>query len=256
MKPIPFVEFHDVTKRYTSRAGTKSVFEGFSLSVRSGDRIALVGANGRGKTTLLGLILAVVEPDSGSVVRSPTPAGQSLAYLPQDYRQALFPWFSLQANLALAMPRTTKASRELPPSFHLSEYELLCDTFKIHLDLEKYPYELSGGEQQIFLLIRALLSNPAILVLDEPLSAVDFARKRLIQDYLGSWLSKHDCIFVFASHDYEEAVLLAERVVILTGVAASNCAEVSVTLPWPRNFEMRYAPAFREAIDTVSQVVL
>lgn len=256
MQPTSFVEIREVTKRYTSRGGTKTVLDRFSLSVSSGDRIALVGANGSGKTTLLRLILGVVDPERGAVLRSPVEDGKSVAYLPQDYRQALFPWFSLEANLALAMPGRTAGLRSQALASHLQQYQELSDTFKIHLDLQKFPYELSGGEQQIFLLIRSLLSNPSLMVLDEPLSAVDFARKRLIQDHLGSWLTGQDLMFIFASHDYEEAVLLANRVLILTGESSHQYSDLSVMLPWPRTFEMRYLGVFRQAMDGIASEVL
>lgn len=256
MQPKSFVEIREVTKRYTSRAGTKTVLDRFSLLVSSSDRIALVGANGSGKTTLLRLILGVISPDLGSILRSPIENGESVAYLPQDYRQALFPWFSLEANLALAMPGGTAGLRSQALASHLQQYQDLCATFKIHLDLKRFPYELSGGEQQIFLLIRSMLSNPSLIVLDEPLSAVDFARKRLIQDHLGSWLTQRDSIFIFASHDYEEAVLLADRVLMLNGDSSRLCSQLSVMLPWPRTFEMRYLPVFRQAMDGIASEVL
>jgi NitT/TauT family transport system ATP-binding protein len=132
----------------------------------------------------------------------------------------------------------------------------LCEAFKIQLTLAKYPYELSGGEQQIFLLIRSLLSRPNLLVVDEPLSAVDFARRRLIQDFLGSWLAGRNCAFLFASHDYEEAVLLAERVLILRQSMTRKCVEIPISLPWPRQFEMRYAEQFRQALDRITGELL
>jgi NitT/TauT family transport system ATP-binding protein len=256
MQSTAFLEMREVTKHYKSRAGTKTVLDRFSLRINSGDKIALLGANGSGKTTLLRLILGVTEPTFGSIIRDPTAKGRSAAYVPQDYRQALFPWFSLEANLGLARSGRPPGSRRESELRHLEQFHCLCEAFKIHLDLRKFPYELSGGEQQIFLLIRSMLSNPAAIVLDEPLSAVDFARKRLIQNLLGTWLIEHDSTLIFASHDYEEAVLLANRVLVLANKDSCKYSELPIALSWPRTFEMRYLQVFRQALDQITSEVL
>jgi NitT/TauT family transport system ATP-binding protein len=234
------------------RFGLNHILEDISLDIAKGERISLVGPNGSGKTTLLRIILGIERADAGGVSLHRL-EDQVVSYVPQDYRNALFPWLRLSTNLTLANggppPPASTSSRTLVDQ--LREYHSLADMYRLSLDLSKYPYQLSGGEQQIFLLLRAILSKPFLMLLDEPLAAVDFGRKRLILGHLGKWIPETQTTVVFASHDFEEAVMLADRVIVFERESGKLKTIVPVDLPWPRTLEMRTRTEFRYYVETI-----
>jgi NitT/TauT family transport system ATP-binding protein len=108
---------------------------------------------------------------------------------------------------------------------------------------------MSGGEQQLLLLARAILHRPSLLFLDEPFSAVDIARRHLIHDFLGHWIAAGDITLFLATHNIKEAVLLSDRVHVL--VSGKIIGTVIVPLPWPRHLTQRHAPEFQVALEEV-----
>src|ERR1051325_4045226 len=197
--PEALVTIGDVSKCYRTRNEARQVLEKVSLRVESQDRVAFVGPNGSGKTTLLRIILGIDAPDTGTANLSRSLDHNAIGYVPQDYRNALFPWLRLHANLSLANGACQNANAFIRPLSDegLQAYRKFSETFRVNLNLEKYPYQLSGGEQQIFLLMRAVIQKPKLLVLDEPLSAVEFGRRRFIQDFLGYWMHRSACTLLF-----------------------------------------------------------
>jgi NitT/TauT family transport system ATP-binding protein len=233
----------NVSKNRAAYGVKRRVLEEVNLSCSRGERISLVGPNGSGKTTLMRLMLGIEAPDSGTVECPLIGSGLKVSYIPQDYRNALFPWLALRKNLFLPEGTTTEMSGDLQ-----NKIEDLSERFRVKLDFKKYPYQISGGEQQIFLLLRAILSRPDVIILDEPLSAVDLGRKRIIQGYLAEWMAEHDITLVFASHDFEEAVLLADRVIILAHDSATIKHDLKINLPWPRTMAMRESEEFKRSL--------
>lgn len=254
----PLIKISEVGKAYRTRSETRQVLEKVSLIINAEDRIAFVGPNGSGKTTLLRIILGIDAADEGTAKLSDTLDGRAIGYVPQDYRNALFPWLRLHANLALAnggCKRGDALFGELSKQA-AETYRKLSDVFRVRLDMGKYPYQLSGGEQQIFLLIRALIQKPKLLILDEPLSAVDFGRRRFIHDFLGDWTHSTHCTLLFASHDFEEAVMLSNRVVVLCADSGELKQIIEVNLPWPRTTEVKTDPRFASAVNEIIASVL
>lgn len=254
----PLINIREVSKVYRTRAEKRQVLEKISLSINAEDHVAFVGPNGSGKTTLLRILLGIDTADQGTARLSNTLDGHAIGYVPQDYRNALFPWLRLHANLALARGACAngqalfgKLNTEAAHS-----YRKLSGEFRVSLDLQKYPYQLSGGEQQIFLLIRALIQKPRLLVLDEPLSAVDFGRRRFIQDFLGAWIHRTHCTLLFASHDFEEAVMLSDRVIVLSSDSGELKKIIDVNLPWPRAATVKADPQFGAAVNDIISTVL
>ena len=256
--PEPLIKISEVSKSYRTRSENRQVLEKVSLNIEAEDRIAFVGPNGSGKTTLLRIILGIDTADEGTASLSSALDGHAIGYVPQDYRNALFPWLRLHANLAMANGASVngqavfgKLSSEAADS-----YRKFSGEFRVSLDLQKYPYQLSGGEQQIFLLIRALIQKPKLLVLDEPLSAVDFGRRRFIQEFLGEWTNRTRCTLLFASHDFEEAVMLSNRVIVLCADSGALKKTIEVNLPWPRNAKVKEEPQFIAAVNEIISTVL
>ncbi len=251
------IRLRDVSKSYTHRGGVRAVLSNVSMEIEAGERVAFVGPNGSGKTTLLRIILGLDALDSGSIDGVPPLDTRAIAYIPQDYRSALFPWFRLARNLSLAT-NVGAIQPEKPAAMHTAmqaDTDLLTH-LRVTFDLDKFPYELSGGEQQIFLLARAVMQRPRVLVLDEALSAIDFGRKRLIQAYLGKWIANSRCTLLFASHDFEEAVMLADRVVVLERDRGNIKAVIPVDLPWPRTPATRSEVSFQASVERVTNATI
>lgn len=239
---------------------TRHVLKDLNFKLHFGERVALVGQNGSGKTTLLRLLLNAVEPRDGTVEKRFSWTADRVSYLPQDYRNALLPWLSLRTNLLIQKGIFNGAS-----SWHrltnanmidaaIAEYGPVAAAFKLTLNLRDKPGALSGGQQQLFLLVKALIARPRLLVLDEPLSAIDFSRKRLVRSFLGETLPTYASTVVFASHDFNESVLLADRILVL-GRDGGLVDIIPVALPWPRAIEMERTPEFSELVSRIARLI-
>jgi len=250
-----------ITKRFTSRRGTRCVLDNVCFQISPGERVAFVGPNGSGKTTLLRILLGIEPQDSGKVIWNCPQKENPITYVPQDYRHALFPWFTLRTNLAMAHVEYQKqnllSSLDAPWMRDLEQrYRELEREYRLSLDLNKKPYEISGGEQQIFLLIRSLLMGSAVLVLDEPLSAVDYGRKQRIHESLNRIICERNLTVLFSSHDFEEAVKLSDRVIVFTSDSGQIKTTVPVDLPWPRTNAMKTASEFSSAVEKITHAIL
>jgi ABC-type nitrate/sulfonate/bicarbonate transport system ATPase subunit len=138
----------------------------------------------------------------------------------------------------------------------VEQFVAFATELRLDFDLSRRTSELSGGEQQLFLLVRALIRSPGFLVFDEPLSAIDYGRKEIIRNYLGRYLAQHNSTFVFASHEFDDAVLLADRILVLAREAEGVKLEIPVPLPWPRTTQGRDNPVFRDILGRVTEAVL
>jgi NitT/TauT family transport system ATP-binding protein len=195
--------------------------EGVSLCVRSGEVLALVGPSGCGKTTLLELICALQRPDAGKV------AAQPAVLMPQ--RDLLLPWLSALDNAALALRiagHSRARARERAGALFL---ELGLGGFE-----SARPDELSGGMRQRVAFLRTLLSGKPVLCLDEPLSALDAITRGEMQNWLTGALLREPRTVVLVTHDVEEAIVLADRVLVLSPRPGHVIAEITVDLPRPR----------------------
>jgi len=243
------IHFESIAKSYRLPGnGRLPVLKKFDLEIRQGERVAIIGPNGSGKSTLLKLISGEELPDAGQVVLSGLDALGAIAYVPQDYRSALLPWLSIRHNLLLAPNPPEEGERKESVAARLKTFDSLCAVVELSMDLEKRPYQLSGGEQQLFLLIRALVSRPRLLLLDEALSAVDPPRRRLLHNHLGEWLQSTRTTVLFTSHDWTEAIFLADRIVLLGLDDSGPMTTLDVDLPWPRTTAVRDSDRFHQVL--------
>jgi ABC-type nitrate/sulfonate/bicarbonate transport system ATPase subunit len=194
-----------------------------SLRVAAGERVALVGRNGSGKSTLLRLIAGLAAPSSGRVLvtcaTSATPANHAkprLGYVPQAFRASLLPWLSARDNVALPLRAEplTKGERAACVEEALGVVPLERAL------LARRPQTLSGGEQQLVALARAIVACPSLLLLDEPFSALDSVARGAARIALGAWLARSGASMLIVSHDLDDLVL-AERALVFDGREAS-----------------------------------
>jgi NitT/TauT family transport system ATP-binding protein len=187
------------------------------------------------------MLVGIEAPDVGSITVHPSPPDLKVSYVPQDYRSALFPWLTLEQNIALAMVGNFRSA---PPREIVAKFCSLAGRFRFRPPLTRYPYQLSGGEQQLFLLILAISQDSHLLVLDEPFAAVDFGRRQLVLAELLSVLNIRRHTFVGVTHDYSEAVLLADVIWIIDTDTATIREKVPISLSWPRDFSVTRSSEF------------
>jgi len=239
------IRFESIAKSYKLPGdGHLPVLRKLDLDVRQGERVAVIGPNGSGKSTLLKLVSGEEMPDTGRVVLNDLEDIGAIAYVPQDYRSALLPWLNVRQNLQLVPDAAEDGEEQQSVAARLKAFDSLCAVVELSMDLNKRPYQLSGGEQQLFLLIRAFVSRPKLLLLDEALSAVDPPRRRLLHNHMGEWLHSTRTTVLFTSHDWTEAIFLADRIVLLGLDDSSPMMTLDVDLPWPRTAEVRDSESF------------
>lgn len=206
--------FSNITKIYQD----KTIIKSQSFEIQSGEFFVLVGPSGSGKTTLLKMINRLVSPSSGYIEWD----GQDISQLPsRDLRLdmgyvlqqiALFPNMTVQENIELIpeMKGWDKAKRLETAKKLLDRVGLEADSY-----LHRYPHELSGGEQQRIGILRAIIANPIVLLMDEPFSALDPISRRQLQELIKNLQAELGMTTVFVTHDMQEALLLADRVCII-----------------------------------------
>ena len=230
------LSFENVTRRF----GALTALAGIDLTLRKDEITAVVGPSGSGKSTLLELVAGLQEPDAGSVeaAGAADPAGRRAAcgYMPQ--RDLLLPWRDALGNAALALEcqgvRRAAARRRAAPLFErfgLGEFE------------GAYPRELSGGMRQRVAFLRTLLPGRPLLLLDEPFGALDAITRADLQEWLAGMLTQEPRTVLLVTHDVEEAVFLADRVIVLSARPGRVVDDFEVALPRPRSVT---EPAFTE----------
>lgn len=222
------IRFKQVSKAYPGTAGEprRKVLEHFSYDIGAGSLVAFVGASGVGKTTLLHLLAQLDSPDHGSIEWPTDSAGT--ARLGVAFQQPrLLDWLSVRQNIALVLPNAEDSPRvdELLAAVGLAEHA------------NAYPQTLSGGQRQRVSLARAFAVNPSILLLDEPFSALDELTARRLRLLLQELWTTRSPTGVLVTHNMQEAVFLADKVVILKGRPAHIAEVVDIDIPKPRNPE-------------------
>jgi ABC-type nitrate/sulfonate/bicarbonate transport system ATPase subunit len=217
------ISLNDLSRAYRDRrGGTVPALAGVSLHAEHGELLAVVGPSGCGKTTLLELICGLQTPDAGAIECAPA------ALMPQ--RDLLLPWLSAVDNAALALriaqrprPEARARAAELFAELGLQGFE------------QAHPHELSGGMRQRVAFLRTLLSGKPVLCLDEPFGALDAITRAEMQGWLGRALEREPRTVVLVTHDVEEAVVLADRVAVLSPRPGRVRADIEVDLPRPRS---------------------
>jgi len=204
----PHVTIRGLSKRFDKAV----IYDKFDLDLPRGELISVFGPNGCGKSTLINMIAGLIPPDAGEILFD----GMHLAdikfgYVFQNYREALFPWLRAFDNVAYPLKMM-----KVPPAERKARTERLVTRLGITLDLNLYPYQMSGGQQQLVSIMRALIVEPEILFLDEPFSALDYEMTLFMREQLQRLFMETGTTTVLVSHDLEEAVYLADRVLLLS----------------------------------------
>jgi NitT/TauT family transport system ATP-binding protein len=231
---------HVTVRGLTKRFGKSHVYDGFDLDIPRGEFVSIFGPNGCGKSTLINLIAGLVPADAGEVLFDGKPIREiSFGYVFQNYREALFPWLHAFENIEypLRLMKLTRRDRR-------ERVERLIARLGVNLDFKRYPYELSGGQQQLVSIMRALVVEPEILFLDEPFSALDYEMTLYMREQLQRIFMESGTTTLLVSHDLEEAVFLADRVLLLSRGPARIAAYPFYEAPRPRTGATLSEPDF------------
>lgn len=236
------VSIQGIEKKYNTRKGEVVALNGVNFDIKENEFICVIGPSGCGKSTLLNIIAGLLEPTAGQILVDGKPiqgTGTDRGVVFQQY--ALFPWLTVKKNVEFGLKLKGLSKDE-------------CDSIAMKylkmVELEKfadsYPKELSGGMKQRVAIARAYAMNPEVLLMDEPFGALDAqTRTQLQTELLKAWREENKTCF-FVTHDIEEAIVLATRVVIMSARPGRIKEVVDIDIPYPRDQETKMSERFIE----------
>jgi ABC-type nitrate/sulfonate/bicarbonate transport system ATPase subunit len=236
------VRIEHVTQVFKGRRGEVLAVDDVSLSARAGEFVSILGPSGCGKSSLLHIVAGLWSPTRGDVfIHGARVTGQTghVSYMPQ--RDNLLPWRSVLDNTILGLEVEGVDRKQARAQAHD-----LCTRFGLGDFVSALPRELSGGMRQRAAFIRTMLFPRDVMLLDEPLGALDAQTRLLMQEWLLDVWSTLGKTVLFVTHDVDEAVFLSDRVYVMSARPGKFVGEVPVELPRPRTPEVRLAPTFVE----------
>lgn len=231
MKDNPFLVIENVSKVYLTPNGPYTVLKDINLSVQAGEFICLIGHSGCGKSTLLNMVAGFNQPTDGKVqlqAKTITQPGPDRMVVFQNY--ALLPWKTAYENIYLAVSAVHRRKSKAEKDAIVQENLALVGLTEA---ADKKPSQLSGGMKQRVSIARALAIRPQVLILDEPFGALDAITKEELQEELLKIWNDHQCTVLMITHDIDEALFLADRLVMMTNGPAAKIGEV-MEIPFPR----------------------
>jgi NitT/TauT family transport system ATP-binding protein len=248
------MDIKGVCKRYGVGPAVKEVLSNCTFTLEKGKLTVLIGPSGCGKSTLINVLAGYEKPEEGTITIDGTPVvGPGPDRLVVFQETALFPWMTTYENVCYG-PKVRK---------EMSERELRENTMKL-LELvglgdfgDKYPTQLSGGMQRRAELVRAMINRPKVMFMDEPFRGLDAMTRALMQEYYVRLFEEHRGTNLFVTSELEEAIFLADRLIILTNTPCTVKTILEVTLPRPREFTMMATQSYldikREALELLHE---
>ena len=240
----PRIEFRHVSKTFLGIERAIPALDDVSFKVMPGEFVTIIGASGSGKSTLFNLCVGLLEPDEGEILidgEKPENRAGMVGYMPQ--RDLLLPWRSVLDNVLIPLEiqgiperESRQKAMDMLPHFGLETFE------------NEYPSALSGGMRQRAALLRTWLTGRSTMLLDEPFGALDALTRKELQNWLLRVWQEFGRTVMFITHDVEEAVYLADRVIVLSARPGKIKRELKIDLPRPRRHRMIAEPAFGKLI--------
>jgi NitT/TauT family transport system ATP-binding protein len=203
------IEVNGIRKSIVSAKKTKElIFDNLSFQVRDSEVVGIYGPNGCGKTTLLNMIAGISKPDSGEIkVAGENPGVHTISYIFQEYKRSLYPWMTVRDNIAFPLIIMKLSKQEIA-----QRMEKIIDIVKLPFSLDKYPYELSGGQQQYVAILRGLISSPSAILMDEPFSAMDYSNTIWLAEKMNEIFQTIQIPVVMVAHNLDQLMMIAYRV--------------------------------------------
>ncbi|WP_181780811.1 ABC transporter ATP-binding protein [Pseudonocardia pini] len=252
---VPALDVAGVSKAYDTASGRRIALSETSVRIEAGEFVSVVGPSGCGKSTLLMMMAGLLAPSEGEIrldgrpIDGPPPG---LAVVFQDYSRSLFPWMSVRRNLALAA-----ASDKLPKEEVARRVQHCLTAVGLPDAADLRPYQMSGGMQQRVAIARALMVQPQVMLMDEPFAAVDAQTRADLEDLVVRLGQEFGATIVFVTHDIDEAVYVADRVLVLAAGPGRLAADIPVDLGSRRDqVETKLDPEFARLRSEVFQLVM
>ncbi|GAA1001702.1 ABC transporter ATP-binding protein [Subtercola frigoramans] len=235
----PLLVVDGISKSFSTRRGTISVIDEISLQVGTGEFVSVIGPSGSGKSTLFNILAEQLRPTSGSVrfLGSRQPKTPFSAYMPQ--KDLLMPWLTVEDNAALGLVLGGTRKREAR-----DRVRQLLSTFRLEGREKAYPFELSGGMRQRVALMRTVVQQRPLLLLDEPFGALDYLTRTELQFWLSELSVEQGLTVVLITHDVPEALFLSDRVYVLSDRPARVQMVLEQPAPRPRDLSYLETEAF------------
>ena len=247
------LRIESVSRTFPSRHGGAATraLEPVDLTIATNDFITVLGPSGCGKSTLLRIVAGLDQPTTGRVLldgRAVAGPGRDRGVVFQSY--TLFPWLNVADNISFGLDEkgTPRDQRDAIVASFIEKMGL--KGFERH-----WPKQLSGGMQQRTAIARALANDPEILLLDEPFGALDNQTRGLMQELLLSIWEREQKTVMFVTHDIEEAIFLASRVIVMSARPGRIKADIKIDLPHPRHYTIKTSPAFSELKASITEEI-
>ena len=239
IESAPVVSLRQVRKVYHGASGSRTALADITFDVARGEFVCVVGPSGAGKTTLLRCLAGLMPPTSGEALFEGTPlrsVPEGIGVVFQDYGRSLFPWLTVARNVDLPLRargrgRGSRAARDA----RAARVAQVLASVGLADAARQYPWQLSGGMQQRVAIARALAYRPDLLLMDEPFASVDAQTRFELEDLILAVRESFGVTVVFVTHDIDESVYLADRVVVLSRSPGVVTEIVDITLPRPRD---------------------
>jgi len=230
-------------KSYVTKSGTTDVIHDLDFSLVPGEFVCIVGPSGAGKTTLLRSIAGLLPPTSGTLQfegREITSPPDDMAVVFQEYGRSLFPWMTVRKNIEFPL-----IEKGLPKDERTRLVDEALAAVGLANSAKMYPWQLSGGMQQRVAIARAVAYEPTLLLMDEPFAAVDAQTRADLEDLVRELWHRLGVTVLFVTHDIEESIYLAQRVLVLSDRPTEILADLHIDLPEPRDqLSTRMLPEF------------
>lgn len=238
------IKIDNISKSFKNNKTINKVLENINFEVKQGEFISLLGPSGCGKTTLLTIIAGFKESDAGNIFvgdNKVTKPGADRGFVFQNY--ALFPWMTVEKNIMYPMKQqgVSKDKRK-------ERLEELLKMAKLEGKEKLYPSQLSGGMKQRVAVIRAIACKPQVILLDEPLGAVDFQMRKILQQELEEIFMNDKTTAIMVTHDVEEAVYMSDRVIVMSTDKGKIIDDIKIDLPRPRNRESEIYSEYKDKL--------
>ena len=241
------IQLKNVTKKF----GDQMVIDDLNLSIEDGSFTVLVGPSGCGKSTTLRMITGLDEPTSGDIyidgkkINDLTPGKRDIAMVFQNY--ALYPTMTVRENIEFGLE-----NKKVPKEERKKKLKELLEMAQLTKYENYYIHEISGGMKQRVALLRALACDPKVLLMDEPLGAVDFQMRQLLQRQLEDILGQKKTTSLMVTHDVDESVYLSDRVIVMSRDHGKILEDLKIDLPRPRD---RTNPQYHAYVDQLTEIL-
>lgn len=231
--------------RLKKRFNNQEIFSDISFDVKEGEIVAIFGPNGCGKSTILNILSGLLKADGGDFKINNFDFFK-FSYIFQNYRESLLPWRNNYENIAFPLELQKWEKQDILK--RIRQIEEICN---IKLNLKLFPYQMSGGQQQLIAFMRAIANSPRIIFMDEPFSALDYETNLILRQKFQNYYLEYNPTTLIITHDIEEAVHLANRIIVLSKKPTKIVRIISNRAPYPREISFLRSGLFNKIRDKV-----